>query len=81
MNPEPVLYEGETYTLEWTNLDGTDHNFATYDSSHNEITASSLMSTEGATQTVTFTVDPSMAEYDCQVHPGAMSGIITTVTQ
>ncbi len=79
-NPTLSLVAGEEYVVEWTNVDGSAHNFAIVDSDSDEILSSELLTGEGETQTVEFTATDEMAEYRCQPHPNSMAGKISTGT-
>lgn len=73
-NPTLPLRAGTEYTFVWENRDGLQHNFAIQDRNGEDVLSTDLVGEEGATQTVTFTATPEMAEYYCQVHPNTMRG-------
>ncbi|WP_226022986.1 ThuA domain-containing protein [Halomicrobium salinisoli] len=75
-NPTLELAAGETYTVEWTNTDGEEHNFVIADADGNELVSSETVSEEGATQSVEFTATEEMATYYCGPHSGSQSGSI-----
>ncbi|MFB6130163.1 MAG: twin-arginine translocation signal domain-containing protein, partial [Salinigranum sp.] len=60
-NPTLTLTAGKKYTLVWKNLDGAPHNFTIEDAGGNVMVRTSIVSTEGNTQKVTFTAKQSMA--------------------
>lgn len=77
-NPTLTLEAGGEYTLTWTNRNGAPHNFEIVngdDSTVNDI-STSYLSTQGESQTVTFTVTDAMAEYVCRAHQLRMRGTI-----
>ncbi|WP_225335359.1 ThuA domain-containing protein [Halomicrobium urmianum] len=73
-NPTLTLTAGETYTVEWTNTDGEEHNFVIADADGTELVASDTIAEEGATQTVEFTATEEMATYYCGPHSGSQRG-------
>ncbi|WP_226022981.1 PVC-type heme-binding CxxCH protein [Halomicrobium salinisoli] len=76
-NPTLELIPGETYTVEWTNTDGEDHNFVIADADGTELVTSEPVSEEGATQTVEFEATEEMATYYCGPHSESQSGTIS----
>ena len=78
-NPTLPLQAGETYTIEWTNIDGYPHDFDVLNAQGDTIVDNGLLSTQGETQTVELTVTEEMAEYYCSVHPSRMRGAIDVV--
>jgi len=84
-NPTLALQAGETYTVEWENLDGIGHNFEVLDADDPDAdivngVSSSIMATEGETQTVEFEATEEMARYQCLPHAPAMNGDIEIVS-
>ena len=73
---DPTLQADTEDALVWENADGLRHNFAIQDGNGEDLLASEFVGEEGATQTVTFTASPEMAEYYCQVHPRSMRGTL-----
>jgi PKD repeat protein len=67
-NPLLNLQAGEEYTLEWTNRNGGFHNFVIEMSDGSTPVATDFLSTEGETQTVTFTATADMTTYYCNPH-------------
>ena len=49
VNPTLELTDGETYTVEWTNTDGTEHDFVIADGDGTELVSSDTASSEGET--------------------------------
>ncbi|WP_225335354.1 family 16 glycoside hydrolase [Halomicrobium urmianum] len=85
-NPTLTLQAGETYTVEWTNVDGIGHNFEILDHDQPEYSghivndiSTSLMSNQGETQTVEFTATEEMARYQCRPHRSSMHGDIEVI--
>jgi plastocyanin len=79
-NPTLQLREGETYTVEWTNVNGGPHNFVVEDADGNAVVDTSVMDTQGETQTVEFTAESDLATYYCSPHRGlGMEGDIEIV--
>jgi arylsulfatase A-like enzyme/regulation of enolase protein 1 (concanavalin A-like superfamily) len=76
INPTLSLTAGEEYTVEWTNVDGGEHNFVVADADGNELESSSTFGDQGATQTFTFTATEGMTEYYCGTHPDSQRGTI-----
>jgi plastocyanin len=90
MSPEPIngtvnptlnLTAGENYTVTWVNLDGAPHNFVLLNSRGGVVLRTQIMSDEGATQSVTFTVTEAMDTYLCEVHPSSMVGNVTALPE
>jgi putative membrane-bound dehydrogenase-like protein len=82
-NPALPLEAGETYTVEWENLDGIGHNFEILasDDPNGDVVdgiSSEIMSSQGETQTVEFTATDEMARYQCSPHRTTMEGRIET---
>ncbi|WP_225335347.1 family 16 glycoside hydrolase [Halomicrobium urmianum] len=75
-NPTLELTAGETYTVEWTNTDGEEHNFVIADADGTELVASDTIAEEGATQSVEFEATEEMATYYCGPHSESQSGSI-----
>ncbi len=75
-NPTLELTAGETYTVEWTNTDGEEHNFVIADADGTELVTSDTVSEEGATQSVEFEATEEMATYYCGPHSESQSGSI-----
>jgi glucose/arabinose dehydrogenase len=73
-NPTLSLVVGETYTVEWTNVDSQPHNFAIHDTDGEALVSTDIIS-EGS-QTIEFTVTEEMVEYLCEPHAGTMVGDI-----
>ncbi|WP_225335345.1 family 16 glycoside hydrolase [Halomicrobium urmianum] len=73
-NPTLELTAGETYTVEWTNTDGEEHNFVIADADGTELVASETVSEEGATQSVEFEATEEMATYYCDPHSTSQRG-------
>ncbi|WP_380678205.1 ThuA domain-containing protein [Salinigranum sp. GCM10025319] len=79
-NPTLQLREGETYTVEWTNGNGVPHNFVVEDADGNLVVETSVMGTQGETQTVEFTAESDLVTYYCSPHRGlGMEGDIEIV--
>jgi len=76
-NPTLSLTAGETYTVEWTNTDGEEHNFAIADAEGNELLVSDTLAEQGATQVVEFEATAEMATYYCGPHSGSQRGPIS----
>ncbi|RDZ40143.1 glycosyl hydrolase [Haloferax sp. Atlit-19N] len=77
-NPTLTLEAGGEYTVTWTNRNGAPHNFEVVngdDTVVNDI-STSYLATQGESQSVTFTVTDSMAEYVCRAHSFRMRGTI-----
>lgn len=77
-NPTIELIPGETYTLTWTNVDGSPHNVVIIDEGGNQIERTEIIDGEGASQTLEFEATEEMSEYFCEVHPDDMRGQIVT---
>ena len=75
-NPTLNLTAGETYTVEWTNTDGEDHNFVIADADGSELFTSETVSDEGGTQSVEFTATEEMATYYCGPHSDSQRGSV-----
>ncbi|WP_458208982.1 cupredoxin domain-containing protein [Haladaptatus sp. NG-SE-30] len=73
-NPTLQVQAGQQYRVVWENIDGQPHNFAILDGDGNTLQSSEIIQGQGATQTVTFTASPEMAQYLCEVHPTTMIG-------
>ncbi|WP_227354309.1 cupredoxin domain-containing protein [Haladaptatus salinisoli] len=73
-NPTLQVEAGRRYRVVWENMDGQPHNFQILDSDGNALLTSETIQQRGATQTVTFTASPAMAQYRCQIHPTTMLG-------
>ncbi|WP_458188200.1 cupredoxin domain-containing protein [Haladaptatus sp. NG-WS-4] len=73
-NPTLQVEAGQQYRVVWENVDGQPHNFQILDSNDNALLTSETIQQQGATQTVTFTASPEMAQYRCQIHPTTMLG-------
>ncbi|NHN58746.1 MULTISPECIES: plastocyanin/azurin family copper-binding protein [Halorussus] len=73
-NPTIELEAGTEYEFWFENIDGAPHNITMQDSEGNTIAQSSLVSSEGATASVTFTATPQMTQYICTIHPTTMVG-------
>lgn len=67
-NPTLTLVSGEEYTLEWTNVNGSTHNFVIETGDGSTPVNTGFVSDQGATQTVTFTVTDGMGVYYCSPH-------------
>ncbi|QLG61429.1 PQQ-dependent sugar dehydrogenase [Halorarum salinum] len=76
-NPTLELEPGETYRVEWTNIDGFDHNFVILDTEGDEVVRTEVVSEQGATQSVEFEATEEMTEYICEIHPRTMRGQVT----
>ena len=76
VNPTLELTPGETYTVEWTNTDGTEHDFVIADGDGNELVSSDTLDTEGESTSVEFEATAEMAEYYCGTHPSSQRGTI-----
>lgn len=79
-NPTLEVIPGERYQVIWENGDGVPHNFNVVGGHGQTVQSSDLMSSEGETQTVTFTAEENYQEYFCQPHPEAMRGSFRTVS-
>ncbi len=79
-NPTLPLQAGESYTVEWENVDGYPHDFDVLDGDGEKLFDSDIMNSQGETKTVEFTVTEAMAEYFCSVHPNQMRGSIEVKT-
>jgi len=75
-NPTLELTAGETYSIQWANADGDEHNFVVVDENGDELHSSGTSSSEGDTQTLEFEATTEMAGYRCDTHPGAQAGEI-----
>ncbi len=80
-NPTLSLEAGETYTVEWENVDGIGHNFeilASDDPGGDVVDGIStdVMGTQGEIQTVEFTATEEMARYQCSPHRTTMAGSV-----
>ncbi|WP_435178357.1 cupredoxin domain-containing protein [Halorussus sp. AFM4] len=78
-NPTVTLQAGTEYEFWFENLDGAPHNMTIQDSEGNTIVQSQLVTSEGATASVTFTATSQMTQYICTVHPTTMVGDINVV--
>jgi plastocyanin len=76
-NPTLNLEAGETYEFVWENLDGAPHNFVIRDAEENVLAETETMSEQGATRSVTATVEEAATTYVCTVHPNTMVGDVT----
>ncbi|GAA0197724.1 cupredoxin domain-containing protein [Haladaptatus pallidirubidus] len=75
-NPTLQVEAGQQYRVVWENVDGQPHNFVILDANDNTLSKTEIIQEQGATQTVTFTATPEMAQYICEVHPTTMVGEI-----
>ena len=75
-NPTLSLEPETDYRVVWKNLDGQGHNFALLDENENVLQRTDIMSEQGETQTIEFTVTEEMAEYVCEPHISSMRGTI-----
>jgi len=73
-DPTLELEAGTEYTIVWENLDGAPHNVVIEDENGNNLVRTEVMSTQGTTQSVTFTASEEMNEYYCEIHPQSMRG-------
>lgn len=76
-NPTLELEAGMTYEFYWENGDGAPHNVVIEDADGNTLVESEFVSSQGETQTVTFTASSEMASYYCAAHPTSMRGDVT----
>lgn len=76
-NPTLEFEAGQTYSIRWVNHDGEPHNIALVDESGEVLKRTEVIEEKDATQTLTFTAAPEMAEYICEVHPNSMRGTIS----
>ncbi|WP_435077166.1 PQQ-dependent sugar dehydrogenase [Halococcus sp. AFM35] len=76
-NPTLELEAGVDYQITWTNLDGMGHNIALLDKNGEVLKRTSVMSEQGATQTIAFTAREAMAEYICEPHRASMRGAVS----
>jgi hypothetical protein len=75
-NPPLRLIEGEEHQVFWVNGDGNHHNFNIRNEDGDVVESTEIITEQGATQTLTFTADSSLAEYFCAPHPVQMRGPI-----
>lgn len=73
-NPTIELEAGQEYEFWFENLDGAPHDMTMQDANGSAVVQSSLVTSEGATGSVTFTATPQMTQYICTVHPTTMVG-------
>jgi len=79
-NPTLVLQEGETYTMEWRNVDGVYHNVALASEGLGQFFfVSSGVTGVDETEIVEFTAAEGMGAYLCTPHPEDMLGRIRVV--
>ncbi|WP_276281612.1 cupredoxin domain-containing protein [Halorussus caseinilyticus] len=71
-NPTIELRAGNEYEFWFENIDGAPHNITIQDADSNAIAQSELVSSQGATASVTFTATPQMTQYICTIHPTTM---------
>ncbi|MBP1986481.1 plastocyanin/azurin family copper-binding protein [Halolamina salifodinae] len=76
-NPTLELEAGQTYEFHWENGDGAPHNVVIEDADGNTLVESEFVSSQGETQTVTFTAEAGMASYYCAAHPSSMRGDVS----
>ena len=67
-NPTLTLAAGETYTVEWTNRNGVQHNFVLEDADGNTVAQTDLVAAEGESETVEFEATDDLVAYYCQPH-------------
>ncbi|WP_380680849.1 DUF7133 domain-containing protein [Salinigranum sp. GCM10025319] len=85
-NPTLTLEEGAEYTVEWTNTNGSIHNFQIMDTDETGATdgviaGTDLVQTQGESASVTFTASTEMVRYRCQPHDfNGMGGPIEIVS-
>jgi plastocyanin len=75
-NPTLKLREGEQYRLVWVNLDGMRHELHLEDDEGNVVHRTEAAERVGATRSVTFEADESLAGYRCEYHPEQMVGSV-----
>lgn len=80
-NPTLDVVPDETFRVKWENGDGMPHNFNIQNGHGQNVESSSLVSEEGATQTVTFTAASNFDQYYCAPHPDAMRGDFRVVEE
>lgn len=73
-NPTLELEAGQTYEFYWENGDGAPHNVVIEDADGNDFVESEYVSSQGESQTVTFTAEAGMTSYYCGAHPSSMRG-------
>lgn len=73
-NPTLRLREGERYRLVWVNLDGERHELLVEDGDENAVHRTEAAEEVGATRSVAFEADESLARYRCEYHPERMVG-------
>ena len=76
INPTVELTTGTTCALTWKNTDGKNHKFIITDDSGMELESTESTKTQGATQTVAFTAEPTRVSYHDTYHPESMRGEI-----
>lgn len=76
VNPTLSLTAGETYAIEWENVDAGSHNVVVETDDGDWPVETDIVSKQGATQTVRFVAAPEMRAYLCEVHPRSMRGSI-----
>lgn len=76
-NPTLELEAGKTYEFYWENGDGAPHNVVIEDADGNALVESEFVSSQGETQTVTFTAEAGMTTYYCAAHPSSMRGDVS----
>lgn len=77
-NPTLTLTPGQQYTVEWTNLDGKEHELLVVDGSGKTLEKSDDAKEQGKTVSLTFTASKEMSQYFCEYHPQAMRGDVET---
>ncbi|WP_440007711.1 cupredoxin domain-containing protein [Halomicrococcus sp. SG-WS-1] len=77
-NPTLTLTPGQQYTIEWTNLDGKEHELLVVDGSGKTLEKSDDAEEQGKTVSLTFTASKEMNQYYCEYHPQAMRGDVET---
>ncbi|GAB7020384.1 PQQ-dependent sugar dehydrogenase [Halostagnicola bangensis] len=75
-NPTLQLEVGQTYVVEWTNADGTPHDFVILNAEGDAIDGTEIVTEQGEVVTFEFEATEEMAEYYCSVHPAEMRGDI-----
>jgi plastocyanin len=77
-NPTLSLTPGRQYTVEWTNLDGKEHELLIVDGNGETLEKSQDAEEQGKTVSLTFTASEEMKRYYCEYHPKAMRGEVRT---
>lgn len=77
VNPTLDLEAGRTYEIQWTNMDGFEHNFVVLDTGGTELIRTGTIQQAGQTQVIRFTATEEMTQYMCEIHPSTMRGTLS----